>query len=97
MFRPISFVDYNEESKYFTRHLQTNNYMEIKMKNITTLFLFFSFVAVINAQSQQITYNDRNLVSTFSIVGLDPETGELGVAVASRFFRRWYCCSLGCR
>lgn len=29
---------------------------------------------------------DRSLVSTFSIVAGDPETGELGVAVASRFF-----------
>jgi len=29
---------------------------------------------------------DRSLVSTFSIVASDPETGELGVAVASRFF-----------
>lgn len=29
---------------------------------------------------------NRNLVATFSIVGLDPETGELGVAVASKFF-----------
>jgi len=29
---------------------------------------------------------DRTHVATFSIVGYDPETGELGVAVASRFF-----------
>jgi uncharacterized Ntn-hydrolase superfamily protein len=29
---------------------------------------------------------DRSLVSTFSIVAGDPEAGELGVAVASRFF-----------
>src|SRR4030042_2068587 len=30
--------------------------------------------------------NDREVVSTFSIVARDPATGELGVAVASRFF-----------
>ena len=30
--------------------------------------------------------NERPLVSTFSIVAGDPQTGELGVAVASRFF-----------
>ena len=30
--------------------------------------------------------NTRELVSTFSIVASDPETGEVGVAVASRFF-----------
>lgn len=28
---------------------------------------------------------NRNLINTFSIVGLDPKTGELGVAVASKF------------
>jgi len=28
----------------------------------------------------------RNTIATFSIVAFDPETGELGVAVASRFF-----------
>ncbi|MFW5976362.1 MAG: DUF1028 domain-containing protein, partial [Bacillota bacterium] len=27
----------------------------------------------------------NNLVATFSIVGFDPETGELGIAVQSKF------------
>ncbi|TFH00479.1 MAG: DUF1028 domain-containing protein [Calditrichales bacterium] len=38
--------------------------------------------------SSEITMADdkQRVVSTFSIVGYDPATGELGVAVASRFF-----------
>jgi len=41
---------------------------------------------VLPVNSQTITRDDHTLVSTFSIVGRDPDTGEMGVAVASRFF-----------
>jgi len=34
----------------------------------------------------QTSIDERNLVSTFSIAARDPKTGEMGVAVASRFF-----------
>ncbi len=36
--------------------------------------------------SQPLTENECTVISTFSIVGRDSVTGELGVAVASRFF-----------
>ncbi len=37
-------------------------------------------------QTSQDVLRDHQVVSTFSIVAADPEAGELGVAVASRFF-----------
>ena len=36
--------------------------------------------------AQNLTYGNQNMIATFSIVACDPEAGELGVAVASRFF-----------
>lgn len=39
-----------------------------------------------SAMKPDITFNHQPLVSTFSIVGRDSVTGELGVAVASKFF-----------
>ena len=48
--------------------------------------LFLTIIISISVNSQEINSSNNRLVSTFSIVGLDPETGELGVAVASRFF-----------
>ena len=50
-----------------------------------SIFLLLTiFVAA--SYSQQSECIDHNLISTFSIVGRDSLTGELGVAVASRFF-----------
>ncbi len=41
----------------------------------------------VDTLSAQVDLTDRQpLISTFSIVGRDPATGELGVAVASKFF-----------
>ena len=48
------------------------------------LHLIILLPVLLIAQDQKV--NDRELVSTFSIVARDAETGELGVAVASRFF-----------
>ncbi len=52
---------------------------------------FFGFLLIVLLAFQSIslsaTCEDGNkTVATFSIVGRDPETGELGIAVASRFF-----------
>ncbi len=47
------------------------------MKRFLVALLFF--VAVSNAQAAQP-------VATFSIVGFDPDTGDLGIAVQSKFF-----------
>ena len=49
-------------------------------------FLFAALAAVLVFQSFVFGAEDRNIVATFSIVGRDSVTGELGVAVASRFF-----------
>lgn len=52
---------------------------------ISRLFiLLIVFTTAIEAQ--KYIPNDKEIVSTFSIVARDAETGELGVAVASRFF-----------
>jgi uncharacterized Ntn-hydrolase superfamily protein len=47
------------------------------------IFLLLFFLSADNAFPQQEEYLP---VSTFSIVARDPETGEIGIAVASRFF-----------
>lgn len=36
-----------------------------------------------------------NLVATYSIVGLDPKTGEIGVATQSKFLGVRSCSSMG--
>ena len=55
------------------------------MRAVFILFiLLISFQALLHAQSK--AGKSRRLVETFSIVGRDSVTGELGVAVASRFF-----------
>ena len=43
-------------------------------------------IAAVVAGTGRPAPEDQQPVATFSIVGHDPETGELGVAVASRFF-----------
>ena len=56
----------------------------MKTNFLKNLFLI-TFTATIIITAQEQTKN-KDLVSTFSIVACDPETGEVGVAVASRFF-----------
>ena len=51
--------------------------------------LILSFIIGLVLLSQSSLYSqepENNLVATFSIVARDPNTGELGIAVASRFF-----------
>ena len=50
------------------------------MRRIILLFLII-FCAVVSAQGA-----NNSTIATFSIAAFDPETGEVGVAVASRFF-----------
>ncbi|MFC2136367.1 DUF1028 domain-containing protein [Bacteroidota bacterium] len=52
---------------------------------INRLFLLLIISTTLISAQENIP-NDREIVSTFSIVARDAETGELGVAVASRFF-----------
>jgi uncharacterized Ntn-hydrolase superfamily protein len=54
--------------------------LEKHMKRVSLLlFVLFSFINLLAAQS-------RPTVSTFSIVAIDPQNGDMGVAVASRYF-----------
>ena len=54
------------------------------MKNCFFIFLIFllSFFCTVSAQ----TFNGEPLAHTYSIVAIDEETGELGVAVQSHWF-----------
>jgi uncharacterized Ntn-hydrolase superfamily protein len=64
--------------------------MEETMKSNNTKALWLAIVASAVLLFSDTTYgqdpDDHGLISTFSIVGRDSATGELGVAVASRFF-----------
>ncbi len=54
-----------------------------------TIFLMISIVIIlsnINPVSTAEISNDQSGICTFSIVAYDPQTDELGIAVASRFF-----------
>jgi hypothetical protein len=56
-----------------------------------TIVLFLSLIVVIGllsvpVQAKTGENTKESNVATFSIVALDAETGEIGVAVASRFF-----------
>ncbi|MFH1699620.1 MAG: DUF1028 domain-containing protein [Candidatus Zixiibacteriota bacterium] len=50
------------------------------------LLLICAFGSSVPADSTTKTKNPPQVVSTFSIVACDPATGEIGVAVASKFF-----------
>lgn len=50
------------------------------------MFLIFLFSFNISIYTQNINNEENKIVSTFSIVAADPENGEVGIAVASRFF-----------
>jgi uncharacterized Ntn-hydrolase superfamily protein len=56
------------------------------MKSQLLFFLFLSFMMLIGAVLAQANDNAPQNIATFSICAYDPDTGELGVAVASRFF-----------
>lgn len=56
-----------------------------------TIFIFISFTIFINLLSRTLQANGceipkKSNIATFSIVARDPAAGEIGVAVASRFF-----------
>lgn len=51
--------------------------------------LFLLFITILSSAFQNNLLSqekEHNLISTFSIVACDPEAGEVGIAVASRFF-----------
>ena len=50
------------------------------------LFLCIFLLCIIRGDLRAQKARPENLIATFSIVGRDPATGEMGVAVASRFF-----------
>ena len=53
---------------------------------IKTIAILLTLLLQSTIYSQPENKDEQNLVSTFSIVASDPETGEVGIAVASRFF-----------
>ncbi len=60
--------------------------VRIRSKSRFTCFPLAALIAAsISASVSQANTHSRD-IATFSIVGYDPATGELGVAVASRFF-----------
>ncbi len=55
--------------------------------NVRTFFWFAAVTHLMICQADDKTPPDSNpIVATFSIVGFDPATGDLGVAVESKFF-----------
>jgi len=50
------------------------------------LFIFILFIVCSESNFTQNFYSENPLVSTYSIVARDPETGEMGVAVQSHWF-----------
>jgi len=59
--------------------------MQVKLFYLMTTIFIVTILSSLSAQDKPLLSGDSN-ISTFSIVAADPETGELGVAVASRFF-----------
>src|SRR4029077_20900338 len=65
--------------------------VELYRRKLMRKFLLLSilvFVASVFVASEAAVAQSLPPVSTFSIVAIDPQTGEMGVAVASRFFSR---------
>jgi uncharacterized Ntn-hydrolase superfamily protein len=56
------------------------------MKLLNPIILILIFIFLANELSAQSFYGENPLVSTYSIVARDPETGEMGVAVQSHWF-----------
>ncbi len=57
--------------------------MKFITRHIVFPFVFLCSIYVMNAQN---FYGDNPLAHTFSIVAIDPETGDMGVAVQSHWF-----------
>jgi uncharacterized Ntn-hydrolase superfamily protein len=62
-----------------------NKNKENVMLNLICKLLFFCFIISGVAMAQHRFYSD-NFAHTYSIVAMDPETGEMGVAVQSHWF-----------
>jgi len=56
------------------------------MKLLSPIILTLIVICVSNELPAQLFYSENPLVSTYSIVARDPETGEMGVAVQSHWF-----------
>ena len=56
------------------------------MKTLNVIILFLIVICLTNELSAQLFYGENPLVSTYSIVARDPDTGEMGVAVQSHWF-----------
>jgi uncharacterized Ntn-hydrolase superfamily protein len=56
------------------------------MKKNNLIILFLTVMGLTSELPAQFFYGDNPLTSTYSIVALDPETGEMGVAVQSHWF-----------
>lgn len=56
------------------------------MKTFTKVILFIIVMGLTTELPAQFFYGENPLVSTYSIVARDPETGEIGVAVQSHWF-----------
>ena len=59
--------------------------MKLSPKYMITLFTILTALSIPGLCDEIVSANQNN-IATFSIVARDPATGELGVAVASRFF-----------
>ncbi|MCB0718058.1 MAG: DUF1028 domain-containing protein [Bacteroidetes bacterium] len=62
-------------------HFRTRLYVPAAVVAAIAVASFFAY----HRLSQPVAADEHPLVSTFSIVGYDPETGDLGVAVQSKF------------
>ena len=56
------------------------------MKTFNLIVLVTILMGLMNEMPAQFFYGENPLVSTYSIVARDPETGEMGVAVQSHWF-----------
>ena len=68
-------------SSYLITHTMTRSIIPILSGLIGT-----AFAACVTAAEDSTTNAYAPLVATFSVVGFDPATGDLGVAVQSKFF-----------
>jgi uncharacterized Ntn-hydrolase superfamily protein len=58
----------------------------MKMKKHKVIILLLTVMGLTGELPAQYVYGDNPLVSTYSIVARDPDTGEMGVAVQSHWF-----------
>ena len=62
------------------------SFKEVKMKPFNVIIFLIILNGLSSELSAQLFYSENPLVSTYSIVAMDPETGEMGVAVQSHWF-----------